>query len=417
MNIKALLKISFVGAGNIINAALGFLFIAAVAKTLSLDDFGKYALITGLVVSVAKLTDFGTNSLFVAQSITRNEHLISKFLSLKSLLLILTFPISYLILAFFKLTTPQILFTFFLGLLAYAVNFALFGFFQKLENFTMAVLLNSIPAVIKGLFSVLILLNIIGLNFTQFFLVFVGSVIPSLFLFFFLPKGFFSFKFSLVGLKNLFKETFPAGTSQLISESWSSIANSIAKIAQGYTDVGLYSIADKISSIFSLISLSIFTVLLPKNARNKKGSHQYDFKENVLLSILILVMSAFSIVFAKLFIPILFGTKFLGSVALINVMIIASAFTAMHSFMENYFYIENKTKTLLYISVSKLTVFLAFSFLLVPKYNLMGLIYAQLIAAIVALGITVGSMNLHKKITQRIPQVEDELAELNQQPS
>lgn len=397
MNVKSLLKITLVGAGNILNAALGFLFIAVVAKSLSLEDFGKYALLTGLVVSVAKLTDFGTNSLFVAQSITRNEHLISKFLSLKMLLLTIAFPISYLILASFKLTTFQIVVTFFLGLLAYAANFALFGFFQKLENFTAAVLLNSIPAIIKGIFAGLVLAGAVELTFVNFFLVFVGSIFPSLLLFFFLPKGFYEFKFSLHGIKSLFKETFPAGTSQLISEGWSSVANSIAKIAQGYVDVGLYAVADKISSIFSLVSLSIFTVLLPKNAKNKKSEHQFDFKETFLLSILILLISAVAITFAKTLVPLLFGSKFTGAIALINVMIIASALTAMHSFMENYFYIEGKTKTLLYISVTKLAVFLGFSFLLVPKYDLIGMIYAQLVAAVVALSVTVVAMNHHKK--------------------
>jgi O-antigen/teichoic acid export membrane protein len=98
-------------------------------------------------------------------------------------------------------------------------------------------------------------------------------------------------------------------------------------------------------------------------------------------------------------------------------MIIACAFTAMHSFMENYFYIENKTKTLLMISTTKLVVFLIFSFILVPAYNLLGLVYAQLIAAIIALTITVSSMNLHKKVKLRNLLVEDELEELGQKLS
>ncbi len=385
---KSLWKISFVGVGNILNAALGFLFLTALAKSLPLDDFGRYTLTTSLLVAIAKITDFGTNSLYVAKALAQNELIKDKFLSLKIILFAVTLPISYLALRFLNFSDTTIYLLFLFGLIVYTLNFALFGLFQKIEKFEYLILLNSIPAFIKGVVAVFILLGLFSLNFTQGFLVFVGSVAPSIILFFFLPKDLQYFRPDFSGLKLIFSQSFPAGISQIIAESWSAIANSIAKIAQGFSDVGIFSLADKISTIFSLVSLSIFTVLLPKNARGKRENKKYDFKETGLISAGILLLSLCAMIFARFFIPFVFGEKFLESLPLLNILIFTSALTAIHTFTENYFFVEQKTKALFHISVFKLLVFLLGSLILVPSLALTGLAYSSLIAGISAVGLT-----------------------------
>ena len=65
---KFLYNISTVAFGNFFNAALGFFYIAAVAKALTLEDFGKYSILSATLVGIAKLTDFGVNNVFVATS-------------------------------------------------------------------------------------------------------------------------------------------------------------------------------------------------------------------------------------------------------------------------------------------------------------------------------------------------------------
>ncbi len=373
------------GFGNFFNAGLGFLFIAAAARTLSLGDFGRYALLSSFLVFIAKITDFGTNSLFVAKAIKGYEHSLDKFLSLKAVLFLVAVPISFALLTFFKFVQPDLLGIFFVGLIAYTLNFTLFGLFQKLENFTNLILLNTIPAAIKGVFAVLIILGVVNLNTTEAFMIFSWSIIPSLFLYFLLPKDIKSFKFSLKGVKELFTETLPAGTAQLTSEGWSAISNGIAKLAQSFENVGIYSLADKISGIFSLVSLSIFTVLLPKNARNKKDANTYDITETVFLAVGVLTLSILAIVVGRFLIPLVFGEKFNESLSILNVLIFANAFTAIHAFMENYFFVEEQTKKLPYIYIVKLAALTVFVTALVPAYKLSGLAYAQLFAAILAL--------------------------------
>jgi O-antigen/teichoic acid export membrane protein len=377
-----------VSAGNVLNAGLGFLYITALARTLSLENFGKYALLTSLLVSLAKLTDFGSNSLFVAHSITKNDHSANNFVSLKLLLLAAAFPISLIFLYIFDLFDLTTVTLFLLGLVVYAANFAMFGFFQKSENFLSIILLNSIPAIIKGITAVLILFGTLSLNHTEAFGVFTASIAPSMALYFFLPQEYRFFKVSFRNLKRLFLTTFPAGTSQLISESWSAIANGIAKVAQGFSEVGIYSLADKISNVFSLISLSIFTVLLPKNARIKKDTNKYEFKETVIISVGILGLAVITIGFAKFLVPLIFGEKFQESLVLLDILIIASAITAIHTFIENYFYVQEQTKYLFMVSTGRLAVFLGTSALLVPGLGISGIAYAQLAASITALTAT-----------------------------
>jgi O-antigen/teichoic acid export membrane protein len=385
---KSFFNISFVSTGNVLNAVLGFLFIAAAAQALPVDSFGKYALITSLLVAIAKITDFGTNSLFVAKSITQTDTVTGKFVSLRLILFLLTLPVSFIALTLLNFTEATVILVFFLGLIAYTINFLLFGFFQKLEQFHWVISLNFIPAVIKAFFAVLIFTGLMQINYAQAFLIFVVSMVPSAFLYTLLPTDLKKYQLSLADTKKLFFEVFPAGTSQLIQESWPAIANSIAKITRSFTEVGIFSVAEKVSSIFSLISLSIFTVLLPKNALRKKENSRYDFKETFLLSIGVLILSILAIVAAKFFIPIVFGEKYTESLPLVDFMILAAAITAIHTFMENFFFIEGRTKVLLYISTFKLTVFLVFSALFIPLYSLMGLAYAQLTAALTALVVT-----------------------------
>src|SRR3989344_3366777 len=384
MLVKSLTKISFVGLGNVFNAGLGFLFVAAVARNISVEDFGKYALLTTILVSTAKITDFGTNSLFVAHSITKSQNMINKFFTLKLYLFTFAFPISLAILYFLNLADFELLVIFILGFIGYSLNFALFGLFQKIERYNMLIALNTIPASIKGIFALFMFGGLVELNLQQAFIIFACGILPSAFLYFYLPPELKKFKIDRKDLKEYFLQTFPAGTSQLMGEGWSAISNSIAKIAKDFSNVGVFYLADKISSAFSLVSLSIFTVLLPKNAVRKREHQGYDFLETGILSVGILFLSGIAIILAKIIIPMFFGAEYAGSAAIIDFTILANAFMAIHTFMENYFYIEGKTGALMYISIIRLATLLLLSFILIPILSLSGLALAQLSAAFVA---------------------------------
>ena len=396
---KSFLKIIYVGSGNAFNAALGFLFLGAAAKMLPLEQFGKYALLSALLISLAKIMDFGTNSIFVAKSITEDDtKLKNHFVSLKLILFIVSFIVSLLALHFLDLLTFKIILVFTAGLIFYGINFTLFGFYQKVENYTMLIFLNTVPALVKGTYAILIFLGFLKLDFVQFFQIFSLAIGPSALLFAFLPKEFKNINLDFSFVKQYLKQAFSPGVSQLISEGIPAVNNSLAKIFTNFGSVGIYSLADKISSAFALVSFTIFTVLLPQNASRKKGKEGYDYLETVLLSIGVLILAFFTIIFSKYLIPLVFGAKFDQSLDLLNILVLANAIGAIHVFLENYFYVENKTKYLAYISSGKLVMLILFSIVLIPIFSLKGLAWAQLLAATITLGV-VATMISEKKPT------------------
>jgi len=387
---KSLIRIGLVGIGNVFNALLGFAYLSIVAKTLDLESFGKYALLATLLVAVSKIIDFGTNSVYVADSISKDDDtLLDTFYTLKLILLSISIPVSVIILSLLKLNSPNIVLYFILGLIAYTINYTLNSFFQKKQKFFPLILLNTFPAVIKGIFALLIVLNIVSFNLDKAFMVFSLSIFSSVILWLFLPDEFKNSKFDFTKVRQYLKKSAPAGVSQLIFEGWPSISNAIAKITNSFSHVGIFAIAEKVANILQLGAISIFTILLPKNAYAKKRNEKYDFKEVLVISILILVLAFFGTFISRYFVSDFFDDKYAMSIPLLALLIFSSAFTSIHNFMENYFFIEEKTNYIMYINVGKLVLFLLISWILVPAYSLRGLAISNLVSAIIALSATV----------------------------
>jgi O-antigen/teichoic acid export membrane protein len=399
---KSLVKVGLVGTGNMLNAVLGFAFLTALAQTLDLESFGKYALLASLLIFLSRLLDFGTNSTFVAQYLVDGKTSLKKdFYASKIILAVIALPIALAILVYLKLATLQISLAFVGGLLAYGINYTLFAFFQKTEKYFSLVMLNTLPAILKGAFSVAIFTGVFTPTYTTAFYVFSLTVFSSALLWIFIPEEFKKVEFSLTQVKNLFKKSSPAGISQLITEGWPAFNNTIAKLASGFADVGIFSLADKLSNIFALASVSVFTVLLPKNATRAREKKGYDFKETGILAVGIMLLAVIATFVARFLIAIFLGDKFSGSMQVLNILIFAAAFTAIHSFMENYFFVQQKPQHILYINSSKLIAFVVLGLTLVSYLGLRGLAWANLLSAIIALGISLSLILRNNQSAQK----------------
>jgi len=256
--------------------------------------------------------------------------------------------------------------------------------------FTHAVLLNTVPAFFKAVLGCLILFNLFMPTFTFIYAIFSLSMGLCIILSIFIPKE-FKFNITRLSLKSgifpilIFKSSAPAGVSQLISQGWSAISSTIIKISKGFSDVGIFYLADKIANVFNIISLSIFTVILPQNARRKKENLPHDLRETALLGLLVLFLAFGFISVSGIFIDKFFGNKFSGSLLILDILILSSAVSAVHSFMENYFYVHDNTKIIMHIALIKLVVFVGVALVLIPTMSLKGLAFSQLISAILGL--------------------------------
>ena len=383
-------KIIFVSGGNISNAVVGFIFLAIVAKYLPLDDFGKYALLTSLLLVFVKLIDFGSNSVYVTKYITDNEETFTEnFHSLKILLFAVVAPIALLVINKFFPNDLLLLIIFLVGLIAYTINFTCYAHFQKVEKYTQLILLNSLPALVKIFFAVLIFLGAVKINYVLAFGLFSFSILADIVLIPFLPSEAKTIKFNFNFIWLFIKKGIPSGFSQLVQEGWPALNNTITKLVRNYNDVGSFSLASKISNIFSLISLSVFTVLLPKNAKLKGQKKAYDIKETIVIALAIILLAFIAIAVSGVFIKFVFGTKFEGSLRVLDILIFSSAFSAIHTFAENYFLVENKNRFILYTNVGKLLAFGLTIVIFSKSLGMEGVAYSNLIASIVALVITV----------------------------
>ncbi len=389
---KTYSNISLLSIGNLANALLGFVFLSGVAKVLSLPDFGKYALLTSLLTLISKILDFGTNSQFVAAH--KDGEYFNKtsanFIDTKILLFLISLPIAYITLTIMEISEIDLIALFIIGLAAYGVNYTIYAFYQKSQKYFQIIALNGLPAIIKGLFGVLLLTHMLSINITSAFAIFSLSILASITIWLISPLSEYSLNASdKINLRENFNSilaSFSAGISQLIYESWQTINNMLVKIFNSFTDIGIFSMANKISNIFTLISLSIFTVLLPRNTQRKNsGSDRYNFGELAILSLGVIAFSLLLIIVAQSFMRFVFQDKFNESIKYLDVLIIAGAISAIQNFVESYFYVENKTHFLLIVNSFKLCILIGGALITIPLFGLYSLAFLNLASAVCGL--------------------------------
>jgi PST family polysaccharide transporter len=378
----SLKNISLVSVTNLVNLGFGLVLFLAVATKLSKEEFGIYGLLTLLLVSFSKLIDFGSNSNYVTEFISKNKQYLNELVSFKIYAFFFAAFLSVVVLIFLnQISQVEILSSFILGLFFYGVNYTLFALFQRDEEFIKASLLNFIPATIKLCFGSLILLELITINLSQAFIIFSLSMAGSLFFVFFKYKELKEVKLKL-NVKHFVRNFYLAGFSQTINESWSTISNQILKILKSLADLGTFSLASKLSNVFSIISFSIYTVILTSNAKRRRDETGYNIKESLILGLFLIFLATVGSIIAPYFFKLIFDDKFDDSIIIFSILIFSQAFTSIHKFLDNYFFIEEKSITLLKITSTKLVFFIILSIILTSSYGIVGLAFADLIVSI-----------------------------------
>lgn len=378
----SLKNISIVSLTNFINLGFGLVLFLAVATKLTTEDFGVYSLLTLLLVSISKVIDFGSNSSYVSEYISKSKNSINELLNFKIVSFIFASIISFLIVTLLnEIRDIKILVPFILGLAFYGVNYTLFALFQRDEEFVKASLLNFFPAVIKLIFGILIFLSVINIDITLAFTIFSLSMAGSSLLIFLKFKDFMNFRLKL-NVFNFFKKFYFAGISQIINESWSTVANQILRLIKTLADLGTFSMASKLSNVFSLISYSIYTVILTSNSKRRRDETGYNIKESLILGLFLIFLATIGSIISPYFFKLFFQNKFDDSILIFSILIFSQAFASIHKFLDNYFFIEEKSKTLLKITTTKLISFLILSIFLTSNYGIIGLAFADLVVSI-----------------------------------
>jgi O-antigen/teichoic acid export membrane protein len=152
--------------------------------------------------------------------------------------------------------------------------------------------------------------------------------------------------------------------------------------------LGTFSLASKLSNVFSLISYSIYTVILTSNAKRRKNFISYNLTESLILGVFLILIATIGSLVAPVFFKLFFGDKFDESILIFTVLLFSQAFASIHKFLDNFFFIEEKSQTLLKFTTIKLLSFILISILLTNSYGILGLAIADLIVSITITSLT-----------------------------
>lgn len=381
------INLVIVGMGNLINAFGGFAYLISASKILSVENFGKYSFLISFFIFMAKLTELGTTSSFVSLSIKEGKNYNKSLYVLKFILTVFVILISFPILLLYKFTNFEVFISLCVGYIGYVLNDYLFALFQKDESFIKTTFVNALPALFKLVFALLLisyfktndapLLTTLNIYFFALF--------TSLFLFPFISKN--RQPIPNNGIKDLARIGFPGGVSQALNTAIPAINSSIILLKTSFEGVGMFSLAEKLSSIFSLASFSIFTVLLPNKAKEIRERKNYSIKTSILLSIIIFSCAIFMSLLAKSMLYLLFA-KYINILPIFYILIFSASFSAISGFLDNFFYVKEKTTTLLLINITKIFTLVISVFYLTQNFGITGAAYANLFTSILFTGIT-----------------------------
>jgi len=113
----------------------------------------------------------------------------------------------------------------------------------------------------------------------------------------------------------------------------------------------------------------------------------------------LLLIGIVGVIVSRFVITNFFSPQFKDALDLLNILIFAGVLTAIATFMENYFFVEETTKKILAINLAKLGAFTLGILALTPSLALKGLAYSQLIAGLVAVMVTAIFMFTAKRNT------------------
>ena len=198
-------------------------------------------------------------------------------------------------------------------------------------------------------------------------------------------------KFDMSIIKTLLIFSVPLFISAMIFRPANLFVNTIIFDSLGPDELGYYRIAFTIFMIMMMIPSSIQVPLLPlfseANSRSKKDLKTFTtavFKFNALI---MLVISSMVILFSGPFVKIVYGQQYLQSINILAIFGCASFFNAMGTIFYTSIIGRGKTVLIAIMSALQALILVILSFLIIPKYGLIGASIIYIFTGIASLSI------------------------------
>lgn len=360
---------------------IGFLWIVFLARSLSVELFGRYSFVNSFIAIFSFLPDLGVGLIVIREIAKKrneaslylgNSLILNGVLSIVTVLLILSavFVLNYSSEVALLIGVASL--TLFVSTLRSVGIF----YFDGMERMNVSAVLNSTNSVL-----------LIGGGLIGFLLahtlqaVFIGMLVGTMIslmitwarvIIYTFPK--FSFDKALV--KHLLFEGLPLGLASFAFMVYTRVDSVLLASLMGERSVGIYNSATPfVFSIIQLLNVPFVVALYPALSRlSTIGKDRFvsATKKSLLVIALWSFPAAIIILFFASIIPLIFGEKYQEAVPVLKVLIFFVPFASLSALLYKVLIVIGKQKIYLFVSLIGALFNVVLNLLLIPKYGLMG---------------------------------------------
>jgi O-antigen/teichoic acid export membrane protein len=373
--------------GNVGSAFWGFLFTLIVARSLTVYDFGIFSAVLNLVNILSSLADLGISSgavNFIAEHWGGGDHIKADEYTKASFILrsIVTLSISAVVLLFSPFISAKLLASGDPRMGIWTSVIVIFWFLdlffpyilQAKKMFLSAVIYDNTYYIGRLLFAFsFYIMGVLTLD-KAFWAFGAGFLMTIIFTFVYVKIDFLKTKPQKQEYIKLLKFSGWIGVNRIISSISGKIDVQMLAAMVGAVATGLYSIPSRLASFIIVLSGSYSSVLATRLASFKDREKEKTYIVKSTLSLLPVVAGiAVWILFAKPFILLLFGQKYLPAVPIFQALAASQApFIFTVPAVSAIIYAMKKTVYIGTLSFFQLAAIFALNFYLIPKYGVFG---------------------------------------------
>ena len=391
--IKHIIKnTSWLFIAEAINKGTFFLITIIIARNFGSELFGQFNYAISFVIIFSVITDFGINNL-VIREVARNKEK-SAFLIQNGLIIKLFLSVLTLLLIFIStiFTSKSLEVDIMVYILSFYVVFNSYNTFSKsiyraFEKMRFETFLKSVESVILLLHVLIVSIYIKDIN-----ILILGFTIASAITFFvsvkWIKKCFINFqlRFDKKIFLFLLKESWPFATINIFMVIYFNLDTVMLSFIRNDIETGLYSIAYNFIFIGALVPGLLNSSLYPVISRRINSLAQEKMKIIKYLIILLssgMLLSFFLFIFGNFFISKFFGLEYIGSLDILNILLLSFPFLFFSNFMGTILSSHNKQLVNLYITATSVFINIGLNLALIKPYGASGAAVASVIAIIV----------------------------------
>lgn len=380
--------------GQGISQILNFGAIALAARYLGVTNLGIFSSLLAIVLIASTLVDFGFAPIAFRQNSKNNDfQIINTAINIRLFSLLILGALFNIFVHFTALSSLEILL---LNLLMLNILFSskIINIRSLLEIPFKSALRMQYPMLFNIVDNLILLIlvmfmPVLNAGILYFVIVYLISNLPGFVAMLVLLKRQFNFKisFSFQNSKYLIKESLPIYGYVILNALYTQLDILLLRYLNTNYEVGIYSVSTRLTMPLNIIPAAVTSTVLPliiSNIANESGKNEKIFR--FVSKLLYLIAFAFSVVItfkAQSIIVILFGQEYASADMATIILAWTQIFIFFSFFTMELLSVYGKQKYTFPFSFVLLFFGLAFDFLLIPGYSLVGAAYAKFLASVI----------------------------------